>query len=332
MKALLKILYVLLILVIIVLVAGIFLPKEAHISSSIEINAPDEIVFDQINDLENWEAWSPWKQMDTTMKISYGSQTVGEGASYSWTSIKSGDGNMTITESVPLNKIGIELDFGEQGKADSYWILEQKDNLTNLTWSFDNEDLSYMDRYFMVIFRKTMINSFNQGLNGIKEIAEDLRLSRISEIKVVNLEKQPVMAIIDSCKLEEMETRMDEMFNGVVGYLERRKMQTTGPPLAIYYTWNPDGISTFACGFPIEKRTWGYKEFTVIDLPEGEAATVIHWGKYDSPKPYLAMDKFLAEKGKSAEDYIWEVYLNDPESEPDTGMWQKQIYYPIKAE
>lgn len=332
MKALLKFLYILLALIVIILLAGLFLPKEVYIDSTVKIQAPEEIVFNQINDLMNWEAWSPWKKADSTMVVSYENTTVGEGASYSWTSKHSGNGKLIITESIPVKKVGIELDFGERGKADTYFIIDTKDNLSNLSWVFENNKLSYFERYFMVLFRKNMIRTFDIGLNKIKEIAEDLRLSRISEVKIVKLDKQAAMVITDSCALKEMDSLMATMYNRLSSYMERRKLNPVGPPLAVFYSWNPDSISKFACGMPIEKKTWGWKDYSIIELPEGEAATVIHWGRYNSEKPYTAIDDFLKEKGLQRGDFIWEVYLNDPESEADTGMWKKQIYFPIMTE
>jgi effector-binding domain-containing protein len=329
MKALLKILYFLLFLVIVLLLAGIFLPKKAHVESSVNIYAPGEIVFDQLNDLTNWEKWSPWEAADTTMKIQYGSQIKGSGASYSWTSKRSGSGKISITESIPIKKLAIEIDFGEQGKAESYWKLEPHEKITRLTWVFENSKLNYFERYFMILFRKNMINTFKIGLKKIKEVSEELRLSRISEVKLVNLEKQAAMVIIDSCKLEDMDSLIVNMFTRLKAYVDRRKLITVGKPFTIYYSWNPTGISKFACGIPLEQKTWGWKDYQVIELPEGEAATVIHWGRYDSEKPYNALDHFIQENNLKAKDYIWEVYLNDPENEPDTAMWQKQIYFPI---
>lgn len=332
MKALLKILYILLFLVVLILLAGLFLPKEANIQASVYINASDKIVFDQINDLKNWKTWSPWEQADSTMQIIYGEQTIGEGASYSWTSKHSGSGKLIITQSIPLSKVAMELDFGEQGKASTYWTIEREKELTKLTWIFDNDNLGYFERYFMVLFRKNMLNTFNRGLQKIKEIAEDLRLSRISEIKIVAMEKQPAMVIIDSCEVEKIDSLMIDMFDRVTRYMERRKLEPVGPPFTIYYSWNPEGVSKFACGIPIEKRTWGWKDYSVIELPEGEAATVVHWGKFDSEKPYLALDQYIRENALSVKDFIWEVYLTNPSSEPDTAKWKKQIYYPVSQE
>ncbi len=330
MKALLKTLYLLLVLVILVLLAGIFLPKEFRIASSVNINAPDELIFNQLNDLKNQELWSPWQFADSTIKVTYGQLTSGEGAYYTTTSENSGSIKLTIVESVPVNKLTMELDFGDKGEATIYWNLEVEGRFTKLTLEFENSRISYFERYFAIMFKNNMVHTFNLSLNKIKAIAEDLRLSRISDIKIVTLEKQPAMVITDSCKLEEMGERMEEMYGRISAYMKRRDLEAEGPPFAIYYSWNPEGISKFACGIPIEKMTWGWKDYNVIELPGGEAATVVHWGKYDSGKPYLALDNYLQKKEIEREDYIWEVYINDPANEPDTSLWQKQIFYPLK--
>ena len=332
MKALLKILYILLVLVIIILVAGIFLPKEFRTESSVIINASTELVYDQLNDLKKQESWSPWQFADSTLKVSYGQQTIGKGAYYTTTSKNSGSMKLTIVESVPVNTLSMELNFVDRGEASMYWNIDSEAGLTKLTMAFENNEMSYFERYFVIMFKKNMVHTFNLSLNKIKAIAEELRLSRISDIKMVKLEKQPAMVIIDSSTLEEMEERMEKSFSRLSAYMVRRKLEALGPPFAIYYSWNPEGISKFACGIPIEKMTWGWKDYNVIELPGGEAATIVHWGKYDSAKPYLALDNYLQEQGLTQGDYLWEVYINNPASEPDTSKWQKQIYYPLQRE
>jgi effector-binding domain-containing protein len=329
MKTLLKILYFLLFIVIIFLLAGLFLPKAAQVDSAIVINASNQIVFDQINDLKNWEAWSPWQEADSSMKVTYATKTKGTGASYSWTSQYSGKGKLTIAESTPLNEIKIDIDFADEGNAKIEWMLEPEENMTKVTWTFLDDNLSYFERYFMFLFKKNMKSTLKSGLKKLKKTSEELRLSRISAIKIVELEKQPAMIIVDSSKVDEMDERMTSLFSKLTSYLGRRGMQATGLPFTIYYSWNPDGLSKFACGLPIAQKTWGWKEYSVIELPEGKAATLVHWGKYDSEKPYVALDNYIMENKLTTKDLIWEVYLNDPKIETDTAKWQKQIYYPL---
>ncbi|MEP6793643.1 MAG: SRPBCC family protein, partial [Saprospiraceae bacterium] len=51
-------------LILALILFSLLLPKEVTISRSITVSAPIDRVFDQVNDLRNWEKWSPWKRMD----------------------------------------------------------------------------------------------------------------------------------------------------------------------------------------------------------------------------------------------------------------------------
>ena len=48
------------------------------------MNAPAELVYDQVKDFKNWKNWGPWMQVDPDIKLEYAEKTAGEGASYSW--------------------------------------------------------------------------------------------------------------------------------------------------------------------------------------------------------------------------------------------------------
>jgi effector-binding domain-containing protein len=171
-----------------------------------------------------------------------------------------------------------------------------------------------------------------RGLEQLRTVTEDLRLSRISEIKLIDLEAQPAIAIIDSAKAEHIDSLMKSMFASLRTYLDRRAIAPTGDPVRIYYTWNPEGLSRFACALPIEKRTWGWLQYQVIELPAGKAATIHHWGKTDSPKPYLALDDYLKTNNLEQGSFIWEIYITPPEATSDTSLWQKQVFYPVGLE
>ena len=94
---------ILLVLIALYLVLCLVAPKKVDVTRSTTIDASQELVFSQVVDLKKWEDWSKWHQMDTTMKIIYGEETKGEGASYSWTGDpqKVGAGKMSIIEADP---------------------------------------------------------------------------------------------------------------------------------------------------------------------------------------------------------------------------------------
>ena len=330
MKALIKILYFFLAIFVIILLIGLFLPRKSHVESNTYINASPEIVFDQINILKNWEKWSPWQAADSTMKLTYYGPLSGVGAAYSWTSKHSSSGNMSITESEPYKSIQTELDFGARGKANAPWHFEKADKGTKVTWAFDNQKMGYFERYFIVLFKKTMINTFNQGLAKLKDVSEDLRLDNISEVKEVQLVQRHSFVITDSAIMQKLSIKMDEMFGKLMIFTGKRNIQPAGVPFTIYYKWSNDGFTTFACGIPIAEKTYGLREINYLEMPEGKAIMVTHWGNYKSSKPYEALDNYLKNNGLQMDGPPWEEYITDPKTEADTSKWETRVYYPVK--
>src|SRR3954463_9387504 len=97
-KILIAIAAVILILVVIVALR----PSDFRITRTATISALPAIVFEQVNDLHKWDAWSPWTKMDPSAKITFTGPPAGNGASYDWVgNSQIGEGRMTITESRP---------------------------------------------------------------------------------------------------------------------------------------------------------------------------------------------------------------------------------------
>jgi len=57
-------------------------PGEFKVTRSATIAAPPEAVFAQVNDLHNWEAWSPWAKLDPAARNSYEGPPAGVGAAF----------------------------------------------------------------------------------------------------------------------------------------------------------------------------------------------------------------------------------------------------------
>ncbi len=148
------------------------LSDEFELSRSIKIKAPADKVFSQVNDLKNWENWSPWLQHDNTIKITYADVTEGVRASYSWTSQDSGEGTLTIVESVPNEMIKTIVDFKEQGSAEGHWKFEPSGDDVKVTWGFYYKVDHYFGRYFNLVMGFFLKASYDKGLNNIKKIAE----------------------------------------------------------------------------------------------------------------------------------------------------------------
>ncbi|MGB5382673.1 MAG: AraC family transcriptional regulator, partial [Lutimonas sp.] len=66
--------YLLLLILILIVIGAIYLATldgKYDVSRSRVINAEPELVFNELNDYKNWEAWGPWYEQDSTIQETY---------------------------------------------------------------------------------------------------------------------------------------------------------------------------------------------------------------------------------------------------------------------
>ena len=179
MRIIKKILLVLAILFVSIAAIGfIFFPSHIHVERSIVINQKQDVLFNYMNNLTNWNSWSPWYELDPTAKYVYAGPASGIGATLSWESDNKdvGKGQMKITESKPDSLIREDLNFMESGTAQSYYRLAPKDDSTKVTWGFDVEAGANPLFRIMGGFMDGMIGKdFDKGLAKLKGIAESMQ-------------------------------------------------------------------------------------------------------------------------------------------------------------
>ncbi|MBR30405.1 MAG: hypothetical protein CMN77_03770 [Spirochaetaceae bacterium] len=153
---------------------GLFLPAEYSASRSIEIQKSADQVFPLVNSLEEQQKWSPWREADPKMEITWTDQVAGVGAKYSWTGPKSGTGSMEIVKSVENQSIDTALDFQEQGQAMATWTFEPTgENSVKVTWAFSGDSgWNLMGRFFGLFMDSFIGPDFERGLSNLKKLAE----------------------------------------------------------------------------------------------------------------------------------------------------------------
>ena len=110
MKTLKYILFLLLILIVGFLIYVAVQPNEYDIKRTQLINAPANVIYDNINDIKKWDAWGPWHDTDSTIVTSYSANTIGVGAKSTWTS-KDSPGNMELINTVPNKSVDLKMQF-----------------------------------------------------------------------------------------------------------------------------------------------------------------------------------------------------------------------------
>jgi Polyketide cyclase / dehydrase and lipid transport len=166
-----------LVVIVVVLVVIIALQSSTyHVERSTTINAPASVVFAQVNDFHNWNAWSPWAKMDPAMKQTFEGAPAGNGAVYTWTgNSEVGEGRMTITDSHPSDLINIKLEFIRPFAATSATVFTFKPNgnQTVVTWGMTG-DKNFIAKAFHLVMNidKMVGGDFEKGLAQMKAVAE----------------------------------------------------------------------------------------------------------------------------------------------------------------
>ncbi len=141
------------------------------VSRSATINAPAWKVFVQVNDLHNWNEWSPWAKMDPEAKNEFKGPRSGRGATLNWDgNRKVGKGSMKITESRPYKRVKFDLAFEKPMKDESTATFDfaSKAGKTTVTWSMQGER-GYMGKLMGLIFgcERIIGNQFDKGLDNL---------------------------------------------------------------------------------------------------------------------------------------------------------------------
>ena len=154
---------------------GSCLSQDFRVERSIEIDAAPEEVFEQVNSLRNWNAWSPWIARDPTIENTYSGPDSGVGASVSWTSEKSGAGSQTITVSERPSRIETQLDFGEMGQPKADWKFEPSGAGTRVTWGLTGTAAGALGGYFAAMMDGMLGPDYEEGLARLKQVVESGR-------------------------------------------------------------------------------------------------------------------------------------------------------------
>lgn len=161
------------ILIAVFLIAAMQKSDEFKVSRTLVINATPEIIFEQINGSRNFNKWNPWLKEDPDSVITYEGPETGVGASYSWNGKKTGIGKDTIVESIPHEKVVVELEFIKPMNAKNMagFTLAPVENGTEVTWSMWGKR-NFTTKMMHTVFNmdKMIGKSFESGLENLKEI------------------------------------------------------------------------------------------------------------------------------------------------------------------
>lgn len=338
-KLITKLLLALVGLVLLIVIVGIFLPRQVRVQRSLSMNAPTDVIYGEINNLKSWPKWSAWHRLDPKMEITYAGPEAGPGASYSWKSTHKdvGNGTMSITSGA-ADSIATQMDFMEHGKASATFRFTKDGNATKVTWTMLSDMGSNpVAKLFGFLFMDKMVGSdFEKGLHNLDSVsAIDMKNKQAGVVtyQIQNVKVEPVMCMTvrRSCSsVDSIGSFLGSMYGEIGASMGKQGIQLSGPVFAIYHVFSPDKID-FEAGVPCDKMGKDDGNVKARQLPAVNALCIDYYGPYNAMKPaYDQLQSYIKTNSKEVSGSPWEVYVGDPGKEKDPSKVLTKIYYPVK--
>ncbi len=336
-----------LLLIVFIGVALYFGTQDGHfsVSETREMNAPTEVVFEEVIDFKNWQKWGSWMN-DESLKINYPDNTSGEGAFYSWSSDKDGVGAMETLDIEKNKKITQKIVFNgsieDKGNIVN-WTFEptKNGNSTRVNWSMEGS---------LNLFEKIYFATQNQSLEEMvslmyRESLKNLDAVLQKEMNEYSIETKGLtnysggfyLYNTTASKQSEIGTKITPMIEQITNFMTDNNIPAQGNPFVIYLDWD-EMNKTFI--FSV-----GVHTSDMVILPDGspvisgykEAGTAIKTtltGNYSFlPEAWEATEAYIQKNGfvKSDKSSPFEIYVIKSPEEKNPSKWVTDIYIPIET-
>jgi effector-binding domain-containing protein len=341
MKALKYILFLLLIVIIGLAIYIAVQPNSYKVTRTHNIKAPAAVVYNNVIDLKNWEAWSPWVEKEPSTIITLGETTKGVDGTYNWTD-KDGAGTMKTIEATENKSIKQTMQFGDFPPSEINWNFESKeDGSTDVTWNISGKDLPFGFKAF-VAFSGSMDEQvgpdFERGLIKLDSIiTADMKKYSVKVDGITQHGGGYYLYNTTSCKISELKNIMPEMMSKVATYAMNNNIKIAGAPFTFYHKWDEENDAVmFSSCVPTTDRVITTSDSDILtgQLKPFNAAKATLKGDYVNLKEaWETIMTYIPENNLEFSEVgpMLEVYSTDPAKTPNPADWKTEIYIAIKS-
>ncbi|NOS86822.1 MAG: GyrI-like domain-containing protein [Ignavibacteria bacterium] len=150
------------------------------------------------------------------------------------------------------------------------------------------------------------------------------------EYKIVTLESHSALAIRDTCTFAELGDKFGEIYSEIGAYLKANSLKAAGYPFGIYHSFSPEKVDLEA-GIPVEGNSSGSGRIYTMQSYSGKAANTTFTGPYEKlSEAWVEFARLVDADNHKLAGPCFEVYVTDPEDEPDSSKWITELYTPIE--
>ncbi len=304
--------------------------KQVKVEKEVTINAPLELVYNQVNDVRNAHVWSLWGDKKSGLLKHYSTQFTGVGASVRWEDKETGDGAMKIVNDSIFNQVQWKIELKElDHDIDAKFQLKLEGSNVKLTSVVEQEQSTFNSMFH----DKSDIYD-----KGLEKALYDLKYAceqKLIESKILKVQLKPTNYVTIREEFDPLkETNVSNRLLGeMVMHLRANGQEPKGAPIAIYYARSNGEKSQvdLEMGIPATEKVDSTERIKYKEMGARNALMYRHFGGYTSlEKSYKKVTDFMNENNIAAIGAPWEEYVTNPGQQPDSSKWETRIYFPLE--
>lgn len=308
------------------------------------IEAPVELLFDEVNDYKTREDWSPWIAENPNMIISYTQKTSGEEAGYSWKTDHS-NGSISTVKVIPgksiVQKMNFDTSYGKS-TAEINWSFKETKKGTEITWSIKGER-DFLSKAYQLTQDSTAAQLIRPRLKaGLKNLAE--KVKKIMEKYEISVNGTTIhsggfymyMTTASRNTRIALSKKRDKIAPQVRLYMQQNNIAINGAPMMIFNNIDEqNGTVIISVAIPTSSKVITPQEVDILSgfLPSQKVVKTTLKGNYKHlPQAWSAAKKFIEENGYelNEDSSPFQVYVINAAESPNPAEWITEIYIPIK--
>ena len=338
MKSLKYILFLLLIAIIGLSIYIAVQPNSFEVTRSKTIKAPSAVIYDNILDFKNWEAWNSWLEENPEITLTYPEQTKGVGGSYSWND----DGEIGTMKNVNVNeptRIEQKMQIGDYPPSDVIWTFKPNgDGTTDVTRTIAGDNLPFFFKAYAAFtggMEKQIAPHFERDFEKIDSIVvSSMKQFKVDVNGLTEYGGGFYMYKTTSSSAANISNTMARQYAEIMNFMQANEIPMTGMPFTIYNEMNDNGSVIMSNAIPVRDKVIVADDSNILCgyIEKTRAVKATLKGDYSNLGAAWkeAMAYLKANNLEQSEQHPFEIYVNDPGSVPNPANYLTEIYIPIK--
>lgn len=332
--------YILFLLLIAIIGLSIYIavqPNSFEVTRSRTIKAPSAVIYDNVIDFKNWEAWSSWKEENPDITITLPEKTEGVGGSYSWND-DGQIGTMTTMKVDEPNRIEQKMQVDEFPASEVTWTFKPNgDGTTDVTRTITGNNLPFMFKAYATFtggMEKQIAPHFERELEKMDSIVVNgMKAYSVQVDGITEYGGGFYMYKTTSASASNISNMMAKQYADIMNFMQDHNVTEAGMPFTIYNEMNDNGDVIMSNAIPVRDKVIVADDSNVLCgyIEKTRAVKATLKGDYKNlGEGWKAAMKFIKDNNLERTDqHPFEIYLTDPGSTPNPANYITEIYIPI---